>query len=123
MAQMTFIDANATNVAEVHEMIMDLAVEIANAAITADTTIPRKFRGPALMNGSPYHEGQLVLLVTEEYQGAGDRVKRKYHRHGVTAVKRAIMHNRNAFAGLILGEAKAGRNYFDRWPQNPTRLF
>lgn len=123
MAQLSFIDANDTTVDEVHEMIMNLAAEIANAAITADDRIPRKYRGPALMNGSPYSDGELILLILEEYQGVPDKWKAVYHQHAVSAVQRAIMHNQKAFAGLILGEAKAGRNYFARWPQAPERLF
>jgi hypothetical protein len=123
MAQMSFIDVNSTTVAEVHEMIMDLAMEIANAAIANDDRIARKYRGPALMNATGYNDGKLVLEITDEYQTAPDKVKSIYREHALQAVQRAIVHSKEAFAGLILGEAKVGRNYFNTWSQAPTRLF
>jgi hypothetical protein len=67
------------------------------------------------MNGSPYNEGRLVLEITEEYQGAPERVKERWREIAVQAIQEAIIHHQELFAGLILGEAKQGRNYFNQW--------
>lgn len=34
---------------------------------------------------------------------------------GRTALRKAIIKNKETFVGIILGEARAGRNYFDRF--------
>lgn len=121
--QMRLIDTRDTTVPEIHEHICDRAVELAHEYILNDGAIPRKWRGPALMNGAPYNDGSLCLEIVEEFQGAPDPVKKRYRQAAVRGIQNAIMENADVFAGLILGEAKAGRSYFDRWPQVPTQLF
>lgn len=42
---------------------------------------------------------------------------------GRSAIKQSIVENQRAFVGLILGEARKGDNYFDRYEQpSQTRL-
>jgi hypothetical protein len=120
--QMKLMMLSDTTVSEVHERICDTAVEIANEK-TLDPSFPKKWRGPVFMNGSPYNEGRLVLEITEEYQGAPERVKKRWREIAVQAIQEAIVQHQKLFAGLILGEAKRGRNYFNQWEQAPTQLF
>ncbi len=121
--QMKLTILTDTSVAEIHETICDTAVEIANTAIGQDMSLAKKWRGGALMNGAPYNEGRLVLSIVEEYQSAPEKVKYKYRLHGNQGLQRAILQHKDLFVGLILGEARQGRNYFDRWPQTPITLF
>ena len=121
--QMRFIDPLSTTVEEIHEFICDTAVELANGQIAADTRIPKKFKGSVFQNGAPYNEGRLTLDISEEFWSATDRVKDIYREIAVRAIQSAILQHNNLFVGLILGEAKAGRNYFNSWEQAPTVLF
>jgi hypothetical protein len=120
--QMRLIDLNDTTVSEVHEHICDTAVEIANRMVD-DPEFPRKWRGTVFMNGAPYNDGKLVLEITDEFQGAPEKVKKRWRQIAVQAVQSAIVQHQELFAGLILGEAKQGRNYFHNWPQAPAQLF
>lgn len=121
--QITLIDVHNTSVERIHEHICDTAVDIANASIAIDTRIPKKYRGPAIRNGAPYNEGRLVLEIAEEHSAVPDNVKAIYRTLAAKALKEALVRHKDLFAGMILGEAKAGRNYFNRWQQAPTRLF
>ena len=123
MAQMTFIDVTDTTAERIHEHICDTAVQIGNSLIAQEVRIPKKWRGPALRNSSPYSGGGITLDIAEEYQGASENVKRHYRRIATAAIRMAIVQHQDLFAGLILGSAKAGDNYFNRWPQAPTQLF
>lgn len=116
-------DPTDTTVEEVHELIGDTAVRIANDLISGNERLPAKWRGPALRNGSPYNQGRLVLEITEEYQGATEKTKRVYRQAAQRAIQTAIVQNQEIFVGMIFGEARAGRNYFERWQQTPARLF
>lgn len=44
---------------------------------------------------------------------------------GKESIKEALVNNQEQFVGLILGEAREGRSYFDRFiqPDQQTRLF
>lgn len=116
-------DATSTTVEEIHDIISDTAVDIAHDAVDQDTRIPRKWKGQVFRNGSPYNNGRLVLEITEEYQSAPDSVKRLYRQAANLALRRSISYHQELFAGMIFGEARAGRNYFDRWHQHPSVLF
>lgn len=122
MSQMRMIIPTDTTVEEIHEHILDTAVEIANG-LTFDRRIPRKWQGPVFMNGAPYNDGRLVLEIVEEYQFAPGNIKAFYRQVALQAIQRAIIQHQTLFTGLILGEAKAGRNYFERWEQAPSVLF
>jgi hypothetical protein len=92
--------------------------------IANDMDIPKKWRGGQVVrNASPYNDGRLVLEITEEYGMAPDKVKWRYRVHAQEALKGAIVQQGELFVGMVFGEARAGRNYFDRWQQAPTTLF
>lgn len=121
--QMRMIDTNATTVAEIHELICDTAVELATGYVENDGAIPRKWKGPVFRNGAPYNDGRLVLEIVEEYQGAAEPVKKRYRQAALRGTQAAIMQHQDLFGGMILGEMKAGRNYFNYWAQAPSQLF
>lgn len=118
-------DITSTTVEEVHEIICDDAVRIANDSIANDFNLGKKWRGghPVWRNGVPYNEGRLVIEITEEYQSAGPRIKDIFREHGMRAIRQAILKHGELFAGMVFGEARAGRNYFNRHDPTPTRLF
>src|ERR1051325_2036708 len=116
-------DQTATDVAEVHDIISDTAVDIARDIVAEDSRIPPKWKGPVFRNGSPYNDGRLVLEITEEYQGASDKIKKYYRQAANLAIRRSIIYHQTLFVGMILGEARVGRNYFDLWQQAPSVLF
>lgn len=116
-------DPTATSVEEIHDIISDTAVDIAHDIIEKDTRVPRKWKGHVFRNGSPYNNGGLCLEITEEYQGATDKIKRIYREAAILAIQRSVMYHQELFVGTIFGEARAGRNYFDNWQQAPATLF
>jgi hypothetical protein len=62
------------------------------------------------------HRGGLCLSLDPMITEKLDYVSLlQLHEIGRNAIREAIMLNRNAFAGLIVGETRAGRNYFDRF--------
>jgi hypothetical protein len=116
-------DPKNTKVEEVHEKICEDASWIANELIDYDTRIGRKWKGYVIRNDSPYNDGKLSLAISAEFYSAPDRVKGYYREHSIAAIRKSILQNKDLFAGMILGEARAGRNYFNRWSQAPTTLF
>lgn len=116
-------DSTNTSAEEIHDIISDTAVDIAHDIVEQDTRIPRKFKGHVFRNGSPYNDGGLCLEITEEYQSATAKVRVYYHQAALLALRRSIKYHQDLFVGMIFGEARAGRNYFDRWSQSPTKLF
>lgn len=133
-----------TTVEEVHLIILRTACEIANQrwAQTGGTgreqTIPhpeylpgerfsasrRKIRNPRrvvvgeLFRPDPVQSkrGGLTLSVDPlvTYDMGEDEI-RELHEMGRNAVKEAMTRHPQLIAGLILGEARKGRNYFDRF--------
>jgi hypothetical protein len=69
--------------------------------------------------------GGLCLSVDEAtIIAASDEQVDRIHQIGTEAIRDAIIINSNSFIGLILGDARQGNNYFDRYPQEAqTRLF
>lgn len=121
---MTEFDPTNTTVEEIHDMLCDAAATVANYMIANNMDIPRKWRGgQVIQNASPYNDGKLTLDITEEYSGAPERVKRIYRTVANQALRGGIVTHKELFVGMIFGEARAGRNYFDRWKQAPTTLF
>jgi hypothetical protein len=53
------------------------------------------------------------------------KMKLRLREIGKQAIKEALVNNQEQFVGLILGEAREGRNYFDRFvvENQQTRLF
>lgn len=121
---MTDFDPTNTTVEEIHDRICEAAAETANYQIANDPRLPSKWRGgQVIRNASPYNEGRLTLDITEEYQMAPDRIKSTYRAYASNALRAAIVGNQELFVGMIFGEARAGRNYFERWQQAPSTLF
>lgn len=121
---MAEFDPTNTSVEEIHDKLCEGAATVANYLIANDQSIPSKWRGGEVVrNGSPYNEGKLVLEITEEYGSASERIKTKYRVHIREALKGAIVQQGELFVGMIFGEARAGRNYFERWQQTPTTIF
>jgi hypothetical protein len=114
---------NLTTVEDVHEKIGDTAVRYANDVIAQNARIAKKYRVPALRNGVPYNDGRLVLEIASEYQGVPEGIKIHYRLAATEGLAKAIQEHSDLFVGSILGEAKEGRNYFNRWPQAPSQLF
>lgn len=71
-------------------------------------------------------KGGLCLSVDPSVvEGMTDAEVAHLHEIGVEAVKQAIAKNKHLFVGLILGDARKGNNYFDRFlaPGEQKRLF
>lgn len=116
-------DPTSTTVKEIHERICEDASWLSNDLIASDKRIANKWKGYVIRNDSPYNEGRLSLAISDEYHGAPDRVKTLYREHAVQGLRRAIHQNQELFVGMIFGEARAGRNYFNHWVQTPVTLF
>lgn len=112
-----------TSVEEIHELICDEAVKIANNMVASDPAVPKKYKGSVFRNSSAYNDGRLVLEITEEYHTVPDRIREIFRDIGAQSVRMAVMQNQELFVGMIFGEARRGRNYFSRWTQTPERLF
>lgn len=115
-------DPHSTSVDEVHTIICDTAVRHAHDLLTM-ANIPPKWKGPVFRNNVPYGGGNLSLVISEEYQGAPERIKKVYRRIAMESIRWAIAQHQDIFGGMIFGEARAGRNYFTRWEQAPLTLF
>lgn len=116
-------DPTNTSVEEIHERICENASWKANELIATDTRIANKWKGYVIRNDSPYNDGRLSLAISDEYRSAPEKVKNLYRLHANTALRQSIMTNQELFVGMIFGEARAGRNYFERWKQAPSQLF
>jgi hypothetical protein len=116
-------DPTATTVEEIHERICEDASWLANDAISKDDRIPYKWGGYVIQNMSPYNDGQLSLAISDEYRDANPKIKKLYREHATEGLRKAIVKNQELFVGMIFGEAREGRNYFNRWQQAPTQLF
>lgn len=129
----------------VHLAILKDAEDIANRRFAEEFDIgadspwrPGRFSAPpgerdrAFASGRIYRadsarseKGGLCLSVDEVTINAADQDKiDRIHQIGMEAIHESILLNRNSFVGLIIGEAREGRNYFDRFPsEGQTRLF
>ena len=70
-------------------------------------------------------KGGLCLSIDPKvYETIPTELRDDVHRIGREAIKQALIENQKQFVGLILGEARQGRNYFDRFdPPDQGRLF
>jgi hypothetical protein len=107
-----------TSVEGVHEQIGLYAAQLANDAVP---------RYPALAKYAPSGRATIFEYVTERIGGglgltlvsgyeqlppADLNVLRKI---GVAAIHKALIDRKDLFVGLVIGEARQGRNYFDRY--------
>ncbi len=109
---------------ETHRTILKTAADIANMALIGQSYVPgQKVRG-AKMSGRIFRadpivseKGGLCLSLDESVtQGKSTEEILELHYIGREAVKEAITQwHPDLFAGLILGSAKQGKNYFDRF--------
>jgi hypothetical protein len=105
----------ARSVQSAHKEILGRAAEIANQ----DPRVP--FQGSPFREAEvkstkgglclDYDEGLLILSPEEERE----RVQEVMTRIGTDAILQALSEKKDLFVGLILGEARKGRNYFDRF--------
>lgn len=70
-------------------------------------------------------QGGLCLSLDEAIvEGATKEEIDTLHRIGREAIVEALRWHPDLLGGMIVGEARKGRNYFDRFPADPqTRLF
>jgi hypothetical protein len=124
-----------TTVEFVHLAILKDAAKIANEEYFAEfdparptSYRPGRFRAPpgerqGLVFGDIYRpdpvqsdKGGLALSIDPHVFSALDQEQQLRARTiARAALKRAIVENKTAFIGLILGEARQGRNYFERY--------
>ncbi len=113
---------------EAHSEICEHAASLANRWLDEDPRIPNRWKGRILENASPYttervQAGNLSLRITEAYQSAPEGIRTKYRQYATRAIRQALADKQELWVGVILGEARLGRNYFHRWSQSPTTLF
>lgn len=104
-------------VQEVHHLILFDAADIANAELSALNEIGPS--GGQIFRADPAvsERGGLSLSIDPVvYAGLPEAVKAQVHDIGRRAIRQALVMNSNQFVGLILGEARQDRNYFDRFP-------
>jgi hypothetical protein len=94
-------------VEEMHGRILKKAVELANQTVTDDATLP--------LHGALFEANPLRGLSMEILPGVPAEFIPKMRAIAVQAVKQAILDEdiREDFAGLIVGAARQGGNYFD----------
>ena len=76
---------------------------------------------------SQYSDGEidngLSLRIVDAYALAPDQWHKKYRNYAVAGIRQALADYQELWIGAIVGEAREGRNYFDRWYQSPESLF
>ena len=101
----------------VHLAILKDAADIGNMRV-AD----RASEFPQLVAGGAFvpaplksRRGGLALGLRSGLEHLPPDQIKKLHQIGVQAVRESLMKNQREFVGLILGEARRGRNYFQRF--------
>lgn len=137
------MDPGYTSVEYVHLAILKDAADIANIDYAAEGDVtqpqwrPGRFRLPpnereGFVFGELYRadpaqsiKGGLTLSVDPHIFAQLDPQQQARVREiGKEAIRKSLVKNQKLFVGLILGEARRGRNYFDRFnPSAQLRLF
>lgn len=108
------------SVNDFHQYITDQAVELANrdpekdpnySFTNASTASQKTQAGTDGLSMEWDKEGALYRLPAEQQQELVERMQRV----GRRAVQQALQENWDLFVGVILGEARAGRDYFSRF--------
>ena len=122
----------STKPEDVHRVILMDAAEYANLLAVTDERLPE------VVGGGPFspapersRRGGLALAIDPGLidgllkKRAGHKKVEILHQIGTEAVRQAILDNPDLFGGLIVGHAKQGVNYFDRFgvPGDQARLF
>lgn len=120
-------------VEEVQDYILTDAEDFANERLleeSGDTTSPlygivepgRAYRADPIQS----ERGGLCLTFDPSFtmSRSPEQIER-LHDIGRRAIKQALVKNHDQFVGVILGEARAGRNYFERFESDDHqyRLF
>ncbi len=105
-----------------HWEICEAACSIANKKLTTQySNIGRRVQGSSVFRPSPNLEGAGPLSLTFEgfihYFEPGQRqyVRETMKKIGAESIREAIAQKSDLFAGLIVADAKRGRNYFDQF--------
>lgn len=113
------------SVEEVHMLLLHEAADWANREYQVrDQTgeAPGEIFAP---NPLASEKGGLCLTLDPAFVATRTPVQLEdLHELGSEAIQRALADHRDIFVGLIVGEARQGRNYFDRFNSDPQlRLF
>jgi hypothetical protein len=111
----------------VHLAILKDAAEAASTRAVADPRLPEIVSGqvyrPAPLRS---RRGGLALSLISGLERLPPAKIRILHEIGRQGVRESILKNRREFVGLILGHAREGVNYFDRYKYevgDQTELF
>jgi len=115
----------------VQEMILWDACDIANASLPDVVTNALERGDSSYVAGDVFHpsqsqslKGGLCLEIDPGIVRAlSPELMQELRELMVKSLQKAIIKNKEQFVGLILGEARQGRIYFDRFPQGDPRLF
>jgi hypothetical protein len=120
-----------TTVPAVHDVIVQHAADLANRKLRSLDSPPYPlvpgsdpFRPVTAMEG----HGKLSLMVDADTQRLTPEQRERFDKVtnviAVEAIQQALLDKQDLFVGLIVGSARAGRNYFDYFDDNDQqRLF
>lgn len=116
MDELAGFDYVVTTPELVHLAILKDAAEYANVMAVQDQRLPEIVAGGPF-NAAPLRSrrGGLALGLSAGYERMAPEKLRILHEIGGHAIKKSILKNQREFVGLILGFAREGANYFDRF--------
>jgi hypothetical protein len=113
----------------VHDMILAEAANIANQDLLTitqnDKDWSRHFNTTDIFDGDTASSqlGGLCLTIDPIHtKGRPPEVISSLHDIGRKAVHKSLLKHQDQFVGLILGHARLGLSYFDRWPDHTGQL-
>lgn len=117
------VDPSAITVNEIHRIISDVAASIANQDVRKD---PRFTFTGASYQSKQVEEGMEGLCIEwdpsqahlEFEPGDRDQVQQVMSEIGHDAIIAAVHANQELFVGVMLGEARQGRDYFKNFIRN-----
>lgn len=113
---------------EIHYIILADAADMANIEVGREPGFER-FSGQIFHADPaerPNGKGGLALVLDDiATRSLNRRQIARLHEIGREAIRKAIVQNKEGFVGLIIGDAREGRDYFERFasPNQQTRLF
>jgi hypothetical protein len=112
----------------VHEQILHDAANIANQRLETEEDFERYYGEVFRPDAAERDDGLggLALVLDESITRTlpAEKILR-LHQIGTAAIRQAILRNHQGFAGAIVGLARKGENYFDRFvrPGEQRSLF
>jgi hypothetical protein len=108
----------------VQHMLLFDAADIANQQIPHEDLRLRNGQ-PARLHGEVFRadpvrstKGGLCLSVDTVTANSLSKASiKRLHELGVQSMRKALVQNKEQFVGVLVGEARQGRNYFDRFVQ------